>query len=334
MTFHRFFAFVLSICLLTGGSSPTVAQNDWDLTYSISAELGFNSKSKGFFNLSLAMGIKRYVLGGDHDWNHDETEHVVSEMGRHFFLAYQPTINIYGNGLGDNILDGYKRVEVDFINALMINIGQPNNGLQISNQLITPFNSFSSNAVYDDFTNSLALGTCFVFNNHNRNQIIGFFNVNIARVVRIGYYNDGVPFGGFGLADRFDRWWTGGGYMEVYFNQGFGNEDSYLANTLISYQFDRFTGDVQDAFRVAKIFNFRHVPDHDVVEAYYNNSRSKVAIRSLRDGLELSYQWLGDFHGNIQDLIHKTMNIPYHTTYAPSYRVFGVKYQYTQTFQP
>ncbi|MDX1684978.1 MAG: hypothetical protein R3275_07055 [Saprospiraceae bacterium] len=319
--------------ILTLSFMTANCQDDWEFTFGISSEFGFNLKSKSFFNISVAMGIKRYVLTGDHDWNDEGSEHFAGELGRHIFFAYQPSINLYSHGLGDNVLDGQKRVEIDFVNSLMMNVGQPNHGIAVRQQLLTPFNSFTAKAVYDDFTNSFAFGTNFIINNHNRNQIIGFLNLNIARILRLGYYNDGVPFGRFGIADRYDRWWTGGGFGEIYLNQGLVNNQAYFTNSVISYQFDRFTGDVQDAYKVSNIFGFRYIPDADRIESYYNNSRNKFAFQFLNDGLEFSAQWMGHISDDIQNFIHRTMKLPYHLTYAQRYPVFGIKHAFTQNIQ-
>lgn len=319
--FVRSFLVLVVVILCT---TLVISQNNWEITYAVRAELGISNKSRNFFSLSLAGGIKRELATGTGDFEN---------LGRHFFIAYQPAINIYSNGLGDNILDDLRRVEIDFVNSVFIGGGVPWYEIQNNSIKIKPFTSLTASSVYDDFLSSITIGTNIIMNSHNRNQLVGFLNLNVGRLIGVTYYNDGPPFGGIGLGDRYDRWWTGGGSIEIFFTQGTDPNPTFWENLRLGYYFDRFTGDVQDAYNLSGILGFKYVPARDIYENYYNQARGKFSVKAMDFNFEISYQFLGYLESDIQDLIHSIFDYPFHFTYARKYSMFGLQGTYLKQMQ-
>ena len=84
------------------------------------------------------------------------------------------------------------------------------------------FHIGSASNIYLPTSDALTLGTHFVFSKNSVQQL-GFVNLKLQNDgaglkpgVILHYYNDGIPFHLLGLGDAFDRWWTGGGNIEVY----------------------------------------------------------------------------------------------------------------------
>src|SRR5690606_41604457 len=75
--------------------------------------------------------------------------------------------------------------------------------------------SFPTRRSSDLFVGSFGVGTNLVLNNQRRIQVVGVGGFNLWRRVTLWYYNDGGPFFKY-FGDRYDRWWTGGGGLEIY----------------------------------------------------------------------------------------------------------------------
>lgn len=312
-------SFLISVFFLV---ITSLSSQRGEIHFSSKIEFGLNYRSKTYVSISASVGFKRYYF-------RESPENDVYEfIGRHSTGAVQTGIHMYYNGLGDNILDEEKKLHFDFIASILISAGIPSNHEILRNNIqISPLHSFLANAVYDEFLHSASLGSSVILNFEQRNQILGFANLNIARTLVFGYYNDGPPFGNVGLGDRYDRWWTGGGFGEIYLDQGIKPDvPAYLLDSKISYTFDRFTGNVQNAYNVSGTFSFRYVPAAESVENYYNRARGKIGINLFQDRFQLSAQWLGHLNNDVQNKIHKLLNMPFHLTYAERYFIFGIQY--------
>lgn len=296
------------VCIYLFSFTFAFAQNV-ETTFALKAELGYNYRSKSFVSFSASIGFKQ----------------TINMLDENVFSALQLGGKIYYNGLGDNILDEYKKTRVDLISSFIACVGSKTDSLYNSNIFIKPFTPFIANAIKDEYHSSFALGGNAIFNLEGRNQIIGFTNINLARVVQISYYNDGPPFSSLGIGDRFDRWWTGGGHIDLYFDQGYRKDFEGFWNSKISYYFDRFTGNVQNAYEVSKSFGFKYVPAKDLIENYYNRAREKFSMEFFGNGYEFSWQRIGFLNRDIQDYVHKKLDIPYHITYAKQYHILGAQ---------
>lgn len=140
---------------------------------------------------------------------------------------YGATVSVYTGSLGNdrNLLQS--DLQIDFTNALTLGYGF--NQVSYPKYLMTLQNSPAYNLTHD-FKYALFVGTNFVLNNHHRNQAIGSITATIDNF-SLNYYNDGaLPLG---IADNFDRWWTGGLAAIVHDRRGFNRVEA---------TFDQFTG--------------------------------------------------------------------------------------------
>ncbi len=322
---NRRYLFVLALLFLFCVASPSSAQtlDEFDITYGLSISFGYNNKGESNISLSGGIGFRRNVFRAN-----AENKNTRGWLARHISPAFQSTITVYYNGLGDNILDHYKSFNIDFVNSLFITAGHHLDSALISNNYITiqPFNSQNTNLIGDEYLHSLTIGTNFIINQNNRNQRVGFANANIGRIVHLAYYNDGPPFNSILLADGYDRWWTGGGFVRIYFDQGFSRDPKQWTATSFTLYYDRFTGDIQDAYLGSNLFGFQYIPARDLKENFYTRARYKYALFLFNENYELSYQRMGHLKDDFQDKIHDILKMPHHLSYSTRTQVFGLQY--------
>ena len=300
----------------------------WNITGGLSGEVSFSNRGASYFSVAAVLGIERELFLNSSD------KSIEYQIGRHLRPAYQVALGVYSNGLGDNILDQYKDFNIDFQHSFLLTLGFEDMSDKIKSNTIThsPTNNTLKGVVADPFMWSLTLGSTFIINNNSRNQRIGFGNLNLGRVLKIGYYNDGPPFNKWWLpfGDARDRWWTGGGFGELFFTQGLTSESLYLVNSRFGYYYDRFTGDVQAAYEVSNVLGFNYVPSINRVDNFYNVARGKFAFHFYEDNFDISWQALGHLKRDIQDGIHNLGNWAHHLTFAQRYwNMIGLQYHQT-----
>ncbi|WP_306353363.1 polymorphic toxin type 23 domain-containing protein [Flavobacterium sp. '19STA2R22 D10 B1'] len=98
---------------------------------------------------------------------------------------------------------------------------------------IYPLHVDSGTGLTDRYKYSATVGTNLIFNNHGRNQQVGFVQLR-AQNFSFQTYNDFQIGKKVGLTDGYDRWWTGGG------NFTFGSKNSPYQMVIAS---DVFTAD-------------------------------------------------------------------------------------------
>jgi hypothetical protein len=81
---------------------------------------------------------------------------------------------------------------------------------QSNSVTLNTFNNNMASGVSNNFENSVTLGTNFVLNSDGRNQRVGYAGFKSGKV-DFSFYNDVIPV----LGDRDDRWWTGGGSLNI-----------------------------------------------------------------------------------------------------------------------
>ncbi len=132
----------------------------------------------------------------------------------------------------------------------------------------------------------------------------------------INYYNDGTPFHYMGLGDGKDRYWTGGGFVNIHVRNHYDNEFSrnrIVRNIVVG--FDRFTGHYPESFEVANNLGLNTVPYGDKSQAFFNKGR-------LFFGVELpelpGFVSIISFNDNntydIQHVIHRFKKQPVHNS--------------------
>jgi hypothetical protein len=115
--------------------------------------------------------------------------------------------NFYNSGLGTSHgSTGNFSSQIDLVTSPSLTFG----GGQGTSLPLNTFNNNTSTGVSNDFAGSGTLGTNFVFNSEGRNQRVGFLGGKSGDV-GFNLYNDVIP----GLGDRNDRWWTGGGSLQI-----------------------------------------------------------------------------------------------------------------------
>lgn len=136
-------------------------------------------------------------------------------------------VNFYNGGIG--ALPVGDKIHIDNVLSAGVTVGT-GKGDPMS---IYPLHVDSGTGMVDRFQYSGSLGTNFILNNSGRNQQVGFVQLR-AWKGSFTFYND---FGGFkkiGIADGYDRWWTGGG------NFTFGARDDEFQVVIAN---DVFTAD-------------------------------------------------------------------------------------------
>lgn len=264
------------------------------------------------FTTSLAIGIGRQLSFGKKD-------------KLYYLPTYQIAFNMYNNGLGTNLLKAYRRTQLDIVNTLSITGGY-RSGKEEYIYNFKAFNMMTATSFQHDLGEaSMVLSTSFIANSNKRNQHIAYLGVS-AWMVRVGYYNDGKPFDALPLqlVDNYDRWWTGGGFVQI------GTDDIGPTNrgwrkyqAFVSY--DRFTGDVQDAYKLSTRLSLTYVPAKKRSENFNNRAQTTIGLKHS-DGWGLSYNWLGHFKFDVQDFIHRRMGFARHFSYADNYRLLGITY--------
>lgn len=238
---------------------------------------------------------------------------------------YQLGVNVYNNGLGNSLLPSRKQAEIDIINTIGVATGlgkQDNN--QIENQ-IRPFNSMTANSVMQGIYDlSIASGTNFIINGRGRNQQVGFINLGWDQYFQFSFYNDGPPFHHMGLGDGYDRWWTGGGNIVLNIPPTWNRIPDFIASNPESltrqhtayYQYDRFTGDVQDAYTISNRLFLSKVPTKRIEENFYNQGQTVFGLRHAK-GWGGAIMYLGSYPKlDIQDHIHDWMKFAHHFSIA------------------
>jgi len=302
--------FSLSTSLLYGQSQSL----NYGLGIKIQCFLGLK-KGTSNYTASLALGITRST-----------------SFGKKERLYYQPTyqlaVNIYANGLGTNILKEYSVTEIDVVNSFTITSGYR----PYSNEFLFQYEAFNdmtaSSFLQDAGRYSATIGTSFIANNHKRHQNVGYLGFNVWSV-RFGYYNDATPFDILRLADTNDRWWTGGLMLQIGADRDFpkGNMNKISPDWKVRIVYERFTGDVQDAYRLASRIGLPLVPSKNKKELFLNRAQSSVTA-SNKNGFAVSYlTFLGHSKDiDVQDIIHNNQGSAKHHSFAKSYWTIGLKY--------
>lgn len=293
-------------------------------------EYGLNVNGGSYLNFSISAAVRKHFY---RDWNIENERSFRNFIKENTFGAYQVSLNMYYNSLGDHYIDDLRKVNLDFVHGFMLGVGElPSKDVIRDYKVnISSLHSYLPAIVVDSFMHSLVIGTNFILNNNNRNQRVGFLNVNMARVVVLNYYNDGPPYDGW-LGDGFDRWWTGGGGLDVYLDQYIRTPDnssfyaSYFRDSRISIKYDRFTGNMQGPFESSTLFGFHYVPAKNLDQLLLNQSRLKIGMHFFQQNFEMGYVRHGNILDDLQNFIHLSKGDPLHYTYSRSRDIFFANY--------
>lgn len=246
---------------------------------------------------------------------------------RPFALHLQTGINIYAAGLGTNILNTYyetdgkggvierrRKLELDFVNSVMANIEwggrireeyRPFFPIQHFNHMTPYINNLYKNA-------TVTYGVNYIFNTSHRNQNNTFIGA-ATPWASLGMYNDGSTL--FYLGDQYDRFWTGGGYIRVNpVYSGKANQAGPRNEWSLEYNFNRFTYDVQDGYRLANLLMIPMVQDASFYNLLYNNSLTTFKV-NLPQNVAVGWSMMGETKIDIQDFLHRVFDYSKHITY-------------------
>lgn len=302
---------LLGIVLSTILPTISFAQIDIGIGVNLRYHLGFRHGSSNY-SASIALGISK---------------HMEIKDGKNglFVPTYQLALNLYNNGLGTNMIKEFRRTELDIINTFSATLMDRDlAGIGTSENLFKfkAFNPMTASAfVYNYGKKSFTASTSFIGNNHKRNQHIAHLGFNLGKF-RMGYYNDGVPFCPV-VADMFDRWWTGGVFIQ--YGSEFSNGTDH--NWQIKYSYDRFTGDVQDAYKLATRLALTYVPAKEKKKNLLNRGQTSFSFNHRDLGLEISGNFLGHYKSlDLQRLTHLLMGFSQHVSFAQNYFTIGLEY--------
>jgi len=249
----------------------------------------------------------------------------------HFIPAYQFAINMYDNGLGTSLLSTKQKSQIDIVNSIGFTMGVDHKNddretpVRIFNYMTAPSVEQSVYVVSSTFM------TNFISNFDGRHQQVGSLDLSLWKVLRVGYYNDGEPFHKIGMADSKDRWWTGGGYVELSIDGmidlvGEPNHDQfYLWYGSLYAAYDRFTGDVSDAQDISKYLLLNYVPTKQFTENFFTQGQTRFGY-SHPDGWGANLTFLGQSDKDIQDWIHKQLHTPRHLSLADQSWLIGLDF--------
>lgn len=298
------------------------------LDYRAGIKVGFSyfisGTSSNAFNVSIS-GAMFY------NNNKDEVNSTLINTG------LQSSINLYFNGIGnDQLKSSYS---VDFHNSVFFHIAEKDiidsleiigqvNSTGVKNYISDPANSrffikngydYNMNLIEYEGKSAFTLASNFIINNEHRNQVYGSLGLQYQRC-RIIYYNDATPFHWLNIGDRKDRWWTGGGYLEILTRKDpFFNKLNYLR-----VGFNRFTWENDDAYKLSTKLGLKFIPaTDDKIETLLNNFGNWF----------VSYQFNGNRFqieaNNIfpdgQDVIHTLLNFSRHATLSK--KSISIKYE-------
>jgi hypothetical protein len=278
--------------------------------------LSLGKQRTTFYNLSGSIGISRTFQNGDF----------------RFIPGAQLTVNMYSKGLGTSIIDRDNRSgQLDVVTSAYFLTGTET-GRNIRPKYIRLFNQFSANAIQHTLDYGFSYGTSFIINNHQRNQQIGHMGFNVDQIL-IGYYNDGFwPFKKY-AGDAFDRYWTGGGYLAVGLNTyGRGTPNQWHSEQFMEYAYDRFTGNVQRAYRLSKELILSGIPQKEVDQIFLNRAFSSISLRNL-NGSHVGMAMFGQCPKcDVQDGLHRLLGYSRHLSFSTCTFVVHGSYQYNQPF--
>ncbi len=283
---------------------------DFGIGVKVKYFFGF-TKGSSNYTASLALGITRSISFG-------------KENNGYVQPSYQLAVNLYAKGLGCNILKEYSVTEIDVVNSFTATTGyRPHLNEYLYDH--KAFNGMTASSFLQDAGRiSATIGTSFVANNHKRHQNVGYAGLNY-RLFRVGYYNDATPFRR--LADLNDRWWTGG-FLFQFGTDRFDAPDKNnpIRNWKVQISYERFTGDVQDAYRLASRIGLPLVPAKNKKELFLNRALTSVNI-GHNSGFGASLSFLGHSkYLDVQDWIHNKQGSAKHHSFAKSYWGIGLNF--------
>ena len=282
--------FILSIFTTARSDNSTPDSSIYG--FGVQLRLDIGQRRTTTYTLSVSAGLGQYI-------------------GDNLLAAYQFNANLYRGGLGNSMLySSQNRIQLDLVNAFSMTAGLKTYSFRRPIYTWTPNYAQS---LSNPYRHAATFSTNFVWNNHGRAQQIGSVCLTSGDAM-LGYYNDGMPFNWIGLADNYDRYWTGGGYLHIVVLP-----TKYQA----ILRFDKFTGFGRDAFELANALRLRYTLYHDIEQMAYNQGRLNLSIIHPH-GTAFNLSLHNRF--DVQDMIHRAMRQVYHPNIYRWRLVVGAQY--------
>ncbi|WP_130736772.1 polymorphic toxin type 23 domain-containing protein [Flavobacterium sp. J27] len=202
-----------------------------------------------------------YHFGGPKNYMSGTAGVGISQRFGNFNPGANLAVNFYNGGLGSLSNDSSFNIDTVLTGKLTIGDGKGNP------MDVYPLHLNSGTGLEDNYKYSATIGTNFIFNNHERNQHVGFVQLR-ASDFSFQTYNDFSGFKKLGISDGNDRWWTGGGNITL----GAKNSD---------YQFviasDVFTADTDSEN------DFDRNTANKNLETFLNNNQNNSKLERLKN---------------------------------------------------
>jgi len=258
-------------------------------------------------------------------------------------------VNFYNGGIGtlsDSNKFNYDNV---FTGKLTVGAGKGNP------MDIHPLHIDSGTGMEDRYKYSATIGTNFILNDSGRNQHVGFLQIRAANF-SFQTYNDFSGFKKIGIADGYDRWWTGGGNLTFGAkNSGYQlviASDVYTADTDTENEIDSLTAERSlDEFSSVntgswfsrttnRALNYTPATASEVDSDFLKKSRNNVpwdrnkhsfdlnqgrtSFRGRTPHGEFGVNGIGLGHMYSQEMIHRAINFHLIPSERPNYWEFQV----------
>jgi hypothetical protein len=302
--------FILGLLLFVGllCNSQTNDVNDIQYGVAIKATLDINGYANSFsytnFNIALVGGV------GAHPFD---------------YSALYPSLHggflLYNRG---DLISSYEKgfwnsTSIDILLDISLSVGYYTGQTNFAKRFVPlyHFSDFSPNPLQNPFQHSLTVGSNFIWYTDKYKktagdlpQRVGFTNLMVDRRVQLSVYNDGSIWARSGLADGFDRYYTGGGVLAYHM------DSEHLASTF-EFSFHKFTGHEKYAFDTANLLQIDHIPFRHKETYYYSKSRMRLSATSLKNnaGVHITFH---NTDRDVQDLIHFTGDDTFHPDIFPN----------------
>ncbi|MFZ1496617.1 MAG: hypothetical protein WAS72_06135 [Saprospiraceae bacterium] len=292
---------------------------------------------------SLSKNVKLYLI-------HDDG---LNKLRLGALVSAHFGLNLYRGGLGNSKVPSLiNDHQLDIFNTFGLALGQGYGARSFDHDTgfrqrpLVTWKYLNAQSLNNPFNYSINAASTFIWNTKIGNKAEGINEKYRAQQIgyigltfddfQMGYYNDGPPFDDwFGLGDAFDRYWTGGGFLE--YNLGgiyIGSPENFftIVPKRIGIYFDKFTGYEKDVYEVANVLLLRNVVYKNPKNSSFNRGIIGAKLAWEND-VSLNIAYIDRYNLDVQNYIHNlfSFNSLHPSIYKP-YFLFGLSSQVTQNY--
>lgn len=281
-----------------------LSQNEFIYNFQLGAKIDLGWRRNGTIRLFAIFGFLQNFSSGTFK----------------VLLGGQSELEMYRGGLGTSLQNREKsRINLEWRNSLMMLGGWEDGGGMVNGKPAFVSVGDTRSALVDPLDISFSLGTTFINGiNHRRNQQIGTLHITVYNGV-LQYYNDATPFHWLGLADRYDRYWTGGGQLGAYWK----NDHTLVTHFVL--RFDNYTGYQVNLYEVAGVLQIDNMPYYEAEEQMYNQANFQYKV-GIKNNLSLNLSEFDPRWTDVQNLIHYYGGYPFHARPLDTRWTIGADY--------